>query len=80
MKKGIYKPSSDFNFEFVAEVLCTNPNSSGYMVKVTPERNHESTRYKSAVVLVCITEFRMHFAAKTCDTNFECCRVLFYTL
>ena len=42
MKKGIYKPSSDFNFEFVAEVLCANPNSSGYMVKVKTTA-HENT-------------------------------------
>ena len=39
MKKGIYKPSSDFNFEFVAEVLCANPHNSGYLVIVTSERS-----------------------------------------
>ena len=52
MKKGIYKPSSDFNFDFVAEVLCANPYNSGYLVTVTYERSHacdntESTRYFS---------------------------------
>ena len=30
MKKGVYRPSSDFNFEFVDEVICSNPLHSGY--------------------------------------------------
>lgn len=50
MKKGVYKPSSDFNFDFVAEVLCSNPHNSGYLVTVTSGRSQasnttESTRY-----------------------------------
>ena len=50
MKKGTYKPASDFGFEFVAEVICENPHSSGFMVALTPDRDEHSdappcTRY-----------------------------------
>ena len=59
MKKGIYKPSSDFNFDFVDEVLCANPYNSGYLVTVTYERSHacdntESTRYFKCFRVLCI--------------------------
>ena len=39
-KKGIYKPASDFKFQFIAEVICSHPKSSGFLIKLTPERNH----------------------------------------
>ena len=38
-KKGIYKPASDFKFNFIAEVICSHPKSSGFLIKLTPERN-----------------------------------------
>lgn len=38
-KKGIYKPVSDFKFQFIAEVICSHPKSSGFLIKLTPERN-----------------------------------------
>ena len=38
-KKGSYRPASDFCFEFVAEVICANPQSSWFIIKLTPERN-----------------------------------------
>ena len=36
-KKGIYKPASDF--KFIAEVICSHPKSSVFLIKLTPERN-----------------------------------------
>ena len=48
VKKGIYKPSSDFNFDFVADIICNNPHDSGYMVHVTSERSHAC--YKSLTI------------------------------
>ena len=36
MKKGEYQPASDFNFDMVAEVICSTPSSSGYLIKLTP--------------------------------------------
>ena len=38
VKKGKYKAASDFRFEFVAEVICEDPHSSGFMVELTPDR------------------------------------------
>lgn len=38
VKKGKYKAASDFRFEFVAEVICEDPHSSGFMVQLTPDR------------------------------------------
>ena len=38
MKKGKYKAASDFCFEFVAEVICKDPHSSGFLVELTPDR------------------------------------------
>ena len=50
VKKGKYKPASDFGFEFVAEVICQDPHSSGFMIELTPDRDEQSdappcTRY-----------------------------------
>lgn len=42
VKKGKYKPASDFAFEFTAEVISCNPQSSGFIVKLTPERSDDS--------------------------------------
>ena len=36
VKKGRFFSASDFNFKMVAEVICANPSSSGYLVKLTP--------------------------------------------
>ena len=36
VKKGKFFSASDFNFKLVAEVICENPSSSGYLVKLTP--------------------------------------------
>lgn len=61
MKKGSYRPASDFNFEFVAEVLCSNALHSGYMVNVTSERSHatnpnQCTRYNGIIFLLSCLE------------------------
>ena len=37
MKKGIYRPLSDFNFEFLMKVKATKSCSTGFMIKVTLE-------------------------------------------
>ena len=37
IKKGSYRPASDFSFEFVAEVICDSPESSGFIMKLRPE-------------------------------------------
>ena len=37
MKKGIYRPLSDFNFDFIMKVKATRSCSTGFMIRVTPE-------------------------------------------
>ena len=49
-KKGKYKPAADFGFEFLSEVICEDPHSSGFMIALTPDRDEHSdappcTRY-----------------------------------
>ena len=51
MKKSGYRPSSDFNFEFVAEVLCENSLHSGYLVNVISERSMPLTQMKAQGIL-----------------------------
>ena len=55
MKKGVYKPASDFGFKFIAEVICSDPHSSGFLIKLTPDRGQvddpRSTRCSATVVL-----------------------------
>ncbi len=36
---GIALDASDFQFAFIAEVICEDPRSSGFMVEVTPDRS-----------------------------------------
>jgi len=43
-KKGEYFPASDFNFTLVAEVICSAPSSSGYLIDLTPG-SYSNTRY-----------------------------------
>ena len=38
MKKGVYRPLSDFNFEFLMKVKALRSCSTGFLIKVTPER------------------------------------------
>lgn len=38
LKKGKYKAASDFSFNFVAEVICDDPHSSGFIVELEPDR------------------------------------------
>lgn len=38
MKKGIYRPLSDFNFEYLMKVKAIRSSSTGFLIKVTPER------------------------------------------
>ena len=50
VQKGKYKPASNFGFEFIAEVICEDPHSSGFLVELTPDRDEQSdappcTRY-----------------------------------
>ena len=40
VKKGKY--FSDLNFKLVAEVICANPSSSGYLVKHTPTGSNDT--------------------------------------
>ena len=37
IKKGKYKAASDFRFDYIAEVICEDPQSSGFMVELSPE-------------------------------------------
>ena len=38
--KLAYRPASDFGFDILAEVICSNPNSSGFMINLTPDRGN----------------------------------------
>lgn len=42
VKKGVYTPCSDFQFDIEAEVICTIPSSSGYVVALTPSKGNET--------------------------------------
>jgi len=46
MKKGVYRPLSDFNFEYLTKVTANKACSTGYMIKVTP-RNIQGTKEDS---------------------------------
>jgi len=37
MRRGEYRPLSDFNFDFKVKVLSDNPASTGYIVSVKQE-------------------------------------------
>lgn len=39
VKKGKHIPCSDFSFNFLAEVICIDSRSSGYMIELTPGRS-----------------------------------------
>lgn len=57
MKKGVFKPASDFQFHFFAEVICSDPHSSGYMIQLTPDRSDQtddpqSTRHINYIAVV----------------------------
>ena len=59
-KKSGYRPSSDFNFEFVAEVICANSLHSGYMVQVTSERSHATNPSQCTRYFTGITSTMLH--------------------
>lgn len=42
IKKGIYTPCSDFRFDIEAEVICSIPSSSGYVLALTPSKGNET--------------------------------------
>ena len=42
VKKGKFYPASDFNFTLVAEVICCEPSSSGYLIKLTPAGSEDT--------------------------------------
>ena len=42
MKKGVYKPLTDFNFQFIMKVIPDKPANTGYLVKVIPESTMET--------------------------------------
>ena len=44
IKKDVYHVASDFNFEFVSEIICNVPSSSGYLIKLTTSKGND-TRY-----------------------------------
>ena len=46
-KKGNYKPASDFKFQFIAEVICAHPKSSGFLIRLTPKRTQLSSAQSS---------------------------------
>jgi len=41
MKKGIYRPLSDFNFKFLLKVNAQKAGSTGYLIKVFREVRHK---------------------------------------
>ena len=41
MKKGVYRPLSDFNFEFLLKVNAQKACSTGYLIKVFQEVRQE---------------------------------------
>ena len=41
MKKGVYRPLSDFNFEFLLKVNAQKAGSTGYLIKVFREVRHK---------------------------------------
>lgn len=43
MTKGVYKPASDFKFDFVAEVICYTLRVLGFWLTLTLERDLQST-------------------------------------
>lgn len=52
MKKGTYRPLSDFTFHFLKKVVSEKSASTGYLVKVmpeasTPEESERLSRYIS---------------------------------
>lgn len=54
IKKDIYRPLSDFNFDYLMKVKANKACSTGYMIKVTPENiqrarcNNEDTQNSSS--------------------------------
>ena len=40
IKKGTYRPLSDFNFDYLIKVKAKKACSTGYMIKVIPENTH----------------------------------------
>ena len=42
VKKGKYYSASDFNFTLAAEVICSNPSSSGYLINLTPVGSNDT--------------------------------------
>ena len=58
-KKGEYHPASDFNFTLIAEVICSVPSSSGYLVDLTP-RDSSDTRYAVSINVVHALKFKIH--------------------
>lgn len=44
LKKGEYICCSDFHFEFVAEVVCEDPHSSGFIVELNSESGEDTSR------------------------------------
>ena len=54
MKKGIYRPLSDFNFEYLMKVKAIRSSSTGFLIKVTPEQinnNDQDNREEQEGVL-----------------------------
>jgi len=55
VKKGVYRPLSDFNFEYIMKVKA-NSTSTGYIIKVTPESFNEQetqSRYLHLCIHTC---------------------------
>ena len=48
IKKGIYRPLSDFNFEYLTKVTANKACSTGYMIKVTPENIQRTNEHTSS--------------------------------
>ena len=61
MKKGAYRPLSDFNFEFLLKVNAKKACSTGYLIKVVPETHHRNGRddeeEEDLSRLVCSTKY-----------------------
>ena len=58
IRKGVTHAASDFNFQILAEVICSVPSSSGYLVKLTPQGEDNATRYAFLLDNKCIISTR----------------------
>lgn len=69
MKKGVAHSASDFDFMITAEVICSMPTSSGYLVKLTPQGQDNTTRYCDANSKLCDESCEPEFNVQNSNDN-----------